>query len=172
MSDAAAVGMSSMGQKDVAVTPLQNAMIAAAIANGGVVMQPYLVDRVEGPDLSEISTTAPSGQRRAVSPEVATKLTDLMVGAEKFTQQNGAIPGVEIVEFCFGIFIGAYNFWQVTGGPVEPGQSAFNIDKLLNMQAITCHGPDAHNKVLFCFVLFFVLFCFVLFWWCCALFGG
>ena len=96
MSDAAAVGMSSMGQKDVAVTPLQNAMIAAAIANGGVVMQPYLVDRVEGPDLSEISTTAPSGQRRAVSPEVATKLTDLMVGAEKFTQQNGAIPGVEI----------------------------------------------------------------------------
>ena len=96
MSDAAAVGMSSMGQKDVAVTPLQNAMIAAAIANGGVVMQPYLVDRVEGPDLTEISTTAPSGQPRAVSPEVATKLTDLMVGAEKFTQQNGAIPGVEI----------------------------------------------------------------------------
>jgi len=96
MSDAAAVGMSSMGQKDVAVTPLQNAMIAAAIANGGVVMQPYLVDRLTGPDLSEISTTAPTGQHRAVSPEVAAKLTDLMIGAEKFTQQNGAIPGVEV----------------------------------------------------------------------------
>ena len=96
MSDAAAVGMSSMGQKDVAVTPLQNAMIAAAVANGGVVMQPYLVDRVEGPDLSEISTTAPGGLHRALTPEVAAKLTDLMIGAEKFTQQNGAIPGVEI----------------------------------------------------------------------------
>ncbi len=96
MGDAAAVGMSSMGQKDVAVTPLQNAMIAAGIANGGVVMQPYLVDRVEGPDLSEISTTAPGGQRRAVTPEVAAKLTDLMIDAEKFTQQNGAIPDVEI----------------------------------------------------------------------------
>ncbi len=96
MTDAAAVGMSSMGQKDVAVTPLQNAMVAAAIANGGVVMQPYLVDRLEGPDLADISFTAPQEQRRAVSAQVAAKLTNLMVGAEKFTQQNGAIPGVQI----------------------------------------------------------------------------
>ncbi len=96
MPDAAAVGMSSMGQKDVAVTPLQNAMIAAAIANAGVVMQPYLVDRLEGPDLADISTTTPQEQRRAVSAQVAAKLTDLMVGAEKLTQQNGAIPGVQI----------------------------------------------------------------------------
>lgn len=96
MPDAAAVGMSSMGQKDVAVTPLQNAMVAAAIANGGVVMQPYLVDRLEGPDLTDLSVTAPTEQRRAVTPQIAAKLTDLMIGAEKFTQQNGAIPGVQI----------------------------------------------------------------------------
>jgi peptidoglycan glycosyltransferase len=96
MIDAAAVGMSSMGQKDVAVTPLQNAMVAAAIANDGVLMQPYLVDRLEGPDLAEISNTAPAELRRAVSPQVAAKLSDLMVAAEKFTQQDGAIPGVQI----------------------------------------------------------------------------
>ena len=96
MGDAAAVGMSSIGQKDVAVTPLENAMVAAAIANGGVLMQPYLVDRVEGPDLADISNTAPQELRRAVSEQVAAKLTDLMVGAEKFTQQDGAIPGVQI----------------------------------------------------------------------------
>ena len=96
MSDAAAVGMSSMGQKDVAVTPLQNAMIAAAVANSGVMMSPYLVDRLEGPGLSNISATAPRELRRAVSPQVAAKLSDLMVGAEKFTRQQGAIPGVQI----------------------------------------------------------------------------
>jgi peptidoglycan glycosyltransferase len=96
MTDAAAVGMSSMGQKDVAVTPLQNAMVAAGIANGGVVMQPYLIDSLEGPDLTQISKTAPAELRRAVSPQVAAKLTDLMVAAEKFTQQDGAIPGVQI----------------------------------------------------------------------------
>jgi peptidoglycan glycosyltransferase len=96
MSDAAAVGMSSMGQKDVAVTPLQNAMVAATIANSGVVMQPYLVDSLKGPDLSNISTSAPQQQRRAVSTQVAAKLTDLMIGAEQMTQQKGAIPGVQI----------------------------------------------------------------------------
>jgi peptidoglycan glycosyltransferase len=96
MSDAAAVGMSSMGQKDVAVTPLQNALVAATIANSGVVMQPYLVDSLKGPDLSNISTSAPQQQRRAVSTQVAAKLTDLMIGAEQMTQQKGAIPGVQI----------------------------------------------------------------------------
>ncbi len=94
--DAAALGMSSIGQKDVALTPLQNAEIAATIANDGVTMQPYLIDSLKGPDLTTISTTAPYEQRRAVSPQVAAKLTELMVGAEKVAQQKGAIPGVQI----------------------------------------------------------------------------
>jgi len=94
--DAAALGMSSIGQKDVAVTPLENALVAATIANAGVTMQPYLVNSLQGPDLANIGSTAPHQQRRAVSPEVAAKLTELMVGAENVTQQKGAIPGVQI----------------------------------------------------------------------------
>lgn len=94
--DDAALGMTSIGQKDVALTPLENAEIAATIANGGVTMRPYLIDSLKGPDLANISTTAPHQQRRAVSPQVAAKLTELMVGAEKVTQQKGAIPGVQI----------------------------------------------------------------------------
>lgn len=94
--DAAALGMSSIGQKDVALTPLQNAQIAAAIANNGVAMKPYLVDNLKGPDLANIATTAPQEQRRAVSEQVADTLTDLMVAAEQVTQQKGAIAGVQI----------------------------------------------------------------------------
>lgn len=96
MRDAAAVGMSSIGQRDVAVTPLQNALVAATIANGGVTMVPHLVDGLEGPDLADITQTAPREQRRAVSAQVAAKLTQLMVGAEQVTQQEGALPGVQI----------------------------------------------------------------------------
>ena len=96
IADAAALGMSSIGQKDVALTPLQNAQIAAAIANGGVAMQPYLVNSLKGPDLATITNTAPYQQHRAVSPRVAAKLKELMVGAEKVAQQKGAIPGVQI----------------------------------------------------------------------------
>ncbi|OBB71231.1 D,D-transpeptidase PbpA [Mycobacterium sp. 852014-52144_SCH5372336] len=96
LPDAAALGMSSIGQKDVALTPLQNAQIAAAIANKGVAMKPYLVDNLKGPDLTNIATTAPQEQRRAVSEQVADTLTDLMVAAEQVTQQKGAIAGVQI----------------------------------------------------------------------------
>jgi peptidoglycan glycosyltransferase len=96
ISDAAALGMSSIGQKDVALTPLQNALVAATIANEGVTMQPYLIDSLKGPDLANISTTAPLELRRAVPPQVAATLTDLMVGAEQVTQQKGAIAGVQI----------------------------------------------------------------------------
>lgn len=96
IGDAAALGMTSIGQKDVAVTPLKNAVIAATIANGGLTMQPYLVDELEGPDLAGIATTQPREQRRAVSSQVAAKLTELMIDAERVTQQEGAIPGVQI----------------------------------------------------------------------------
>ncbi|MDF2826470.1 MAG: pbpA [Mycobacterium sp.] len=96
IADRAALGMTSIGQKDVAMTPLQNAGIAATVANGGVTMKPYLVDSLKGPDLTSISTTAPEQQQRAVSPQVAAKLTDLMVAAEQNTNQKGAISGVQI----------------------------------------------------------------------------
>lgn len=94
--DAAALGMSSIGQKDVALTPLQNAMVAATIANKGVLMRPYLVDSLRGPDLATIATTEPTAERQAVSQQIADTLTDLMVAAEQVTQQKGAIAGVQI----------------------------------------------------------------------------
>ncbi len=96
IADAAALGMSSIGQKDVALTPLQNAMIAATIANRGVMMQPYLVESLKGPDLATLATTESQELRRVLSLQVATKLTELMIGAEQVTQQKGAIPGVQI----------------------------------------------------------------------------
>ena len=96
IADVAALGMSSIGQKDVALTPLQNAMVAATVANGGVTMAPYLVQDLKGPDLAALSTTAPREVRRAVTSQVATTLTDLMIGAEQATLQKGAIAGVQI----------------------------------------------------------------------------
>ncbi|RVW02080.1 peptidoglycan D,D-transpeptidase FtsI family protein [Rhodococcus xishaensis] len=94
--DAAALGQSSIGQRDVALTPLQNAEIAATVANGGVHMEPHLVSQLQGPDLSNLSTTTPTPLGRAVSPDVAATLTQLMIGSENNTAGAGAIPGVQI----------------------------------------------------------------------------
>lgn len=94
--DAAALGQSSIGQRDVAMTPLQNAVVAATVANGGVRMEPYLVKQLQGPDLSTLSTTQPKSLGQSVSPEVAATLTSMMVESEKNTSGYGSVPGLEI----------------------------------------------------------------------------
>ena len=85
ITDNAALGQSSIGQRDVALTPLDNAVIAATVANGGVRMQPYLVDQLQGPDLSELSRTKPVSVGQAVSAQVASQLTAMMVASERYT---------------------------------------------------------------------------------------
>ncbi|WP_227997825.1 peptidoglycan D,D-transpeptidase FtsI family protein [Nocardia australiensis] len=87
--DNAALGQSSIGQRDVALTPLDNAVVAATIANGGVRMEPYLVDQRQGPDLSELSKTKPVSVGQAVSAQVASSLTNLMVASENNTAGGG-----------------------------------------------------------------------------------
>ena len=87
--DDAALGQSSIGQRDVALTPLDNAVVAATIANGGVRMEPYLVDQVQNPDLSELATTEPVSVGQAVSAEVASTVTELMVASEENTAGSG-----------------------------------------------------------------------------------
>lgn len=94
--DDAALGQSSIGQRDVALTPLQNAVVAATVANGGVRMQPYLVDKLEGPDLKTLSTTKPTSPGQAMPPEVAKTLTDMMLASEQNTSGAGSVPGVDI----------------------------------------------------------------------------
>ncbi|MEV6770903.1 penicillin-binding protein 2 [Nocardia sp. NPDC051030] len=87
--DPAALGQSSIGQRDVALTPLDNAVIAATVANGGVRMQPHLVDQLQAPDLTTLETVKPTSVGQAISAQVATQLTNLMIESEKNTQGGG-----------------------------------------------------------------------------------
>lgn len=94
--DPAALGQTSIGQRDVAMTPLQNAVVAATVANGGVRMTPHLVKQLQGPDLSTLSTTKPESLGQSVSPEVAATLTSMMVESEKNTSGFGSVRGLDI----------------------------------------------------------------------------
>ncbi|MFE6863541.1 peptidoglycan D,D-transpeptidase FtsI family protein [Nocardia sp. NPDC057668] len=87
--DGAALGQSSIGQRDVALTPLDNAVIAATVANGGVRMQPHLVDQLQAPDLTMLETIKPMSVGQAISAPVATQLTTMMIESEKNTQGGG-----------------------------------------------------------------------------------
>ena len=76
--DAPALARTGIGQDDVQVTPLQMALVAAGIANGGEVMKPYLVREVQAPDLSLLVRTEPERYKRAVTREIAAELTRMM----------------------------------------------------------------------------------------------
>ncbi len=69
---------SAIGQYNDTVTPLQEAMFAAAIANHGTLMRPYLVSKVTAPDLTPLVTTQPSVLSQAVSPGVASQVASMM----------------------------------------------------------------------------------------------
>ncbi len=86
-----------IGQGDVAVTPLQMALVAAGIANDGAIMEPHVGDEIRDVDGNVVERIEPRVWKRPVSPEVAGQVRDLMV--EVVSNGTGArarIPGVDV----------------------------------------------------------------------------
>ena len=95
--DDAQTALSSFGQFDDRVTPMQMAMVSAAIANGGKLMTPTLVNYVQSSTLSILNQTVPSQLATPVTPEVADGVKQMMIGAvSKGVSSNGQIKGVEV----------------------------------------------------------------------------
>jgi peptidoglycan glycosyltransferase len=95
--DPAQTALAAIGQYDVRATALEMAMVGAAIGNGGVLMNPYLVQEVRGPGLAVLQTTDPSTFGTALTTANAATLTDMMVNVvDKGTGTNGRIGGVKV----------------------------------------------------------------------------
>ncbi|GHD57168.1 penicillin-binding transpeptidase domain-containing protein [Streptomyces goshikiensis] len=91
------LALSAIGQFNTTATPLQMAMVAAAVANGGEVLSPYLVDRTTQADGSQVRRGDRRGLGRAMSPATALRLQELMVKVvEDGTGRNAAIPGATV----------------------------------------------------------------------------
>jgi penicillin-binding protein A len=89
--------LSAIGQFDVAASPLQMAMVAAGIANGGAVMSPYVVAEVRSPDLDVLSKAQPEVLHQAIAGTVADSLTQMMVDVvNNGTGTPAQIPGVSV----------------------------------------------------------------------------
>jgi peptidoglycan glycosyltransferase len=90
-------GQSAIGQFEVRASPLQMAMVAAGIANQGIVMKPYLVDSIQSPELETLKQSEPEEYSRAISAETADQVTQLMVDTvNEGTAEPGAIAGVQV----------------------------------------------------------------------------
>jgi len=92
-----AVALSAIGQQDVAANPLQMALVAAAIGNGGVEMQPRLVTEARDPSGRVIATFDPEIFSTPLTPANAAILTQMMVAVvESGTGTAAQIPGVAV----------------------------------------------------------------------------
>ncbi|SCD32696.1 peptidoglycan glycosyltransferase [Streptomyces sp. BvitLS-983] len=95
--DEAQLALSSIGQYDTQATPLQMASVAAAVAAGGSVRPPRLVEGTTTGSGSPVWTGGPPGYRQVMNPGTASVLRQLMRDVvEDGTGTNAAIEGAEV----------------------------------------------------------------------------
>ncbi|HEY4952197.1 MAG TPA: penicillin-binding transpeptidase domain-containing protein, partial [Verrucomicrobiae bacterium] len=123
-----------IGQGEVAVTPIQMAVMTAAIANGGKVLWPRLIERIEpqDPASSEVATNFPSGIVRdelGVQPRNLNILREAMLADVQSNEGTGTAAAVNGFPICgktgtaqvqdkSNHLIG-YNFWFASFAPYE-----------------------------------------------------
>ena len=131
MADAPSLYQSGIGQRDVRVTPMQNAMMVAALANGGKLMKPELVKRTTAPDKSTISELQPEEISQAVSPDVASTIRQMMLQSEQNTRGDGKISGINIASKTgtaqHGDVDDKPHGWYVAFAPAENPQIAVAV---------------------------------------------
>jgi penicillin-binding protein A len=116
-------GRLAFGQEALLATPLQMAMVAAGVANQGVVMKPYVVGRITAPGGGVVVRTHPRKLKRAISTRTSQELTSMMVGAvQSGTGTAAQIPGIQVAGKTgtaeTGVS-GRYTSWFISFAPAD-----------------------------------------------------
>jgi peptidoglycan glycosyltransferase len=120
-------GRLAFGQETLAVTPLQMAMVASTVANGGVAMNPQVLERVVDSGGKTIVRVHPKALRRVMSRQTADEITTMMVAAvDDGTGGAAAIPGTSVAGKT---------------GTAETGNSGINTTWFI------CFAPAENPKV-------------------------
>jgi peptidoglycan glycosyltransferase len=133
ITDPSLTALSSIGQYDDQITPLQEAMLASTVANGGTLMKPYLVQQVQAPDLSTVSSAHPSVLSHPISPRVAGYLATMMTAV---THNPAGTAYATAGPQATGLDIAGKT------GTAETGSSAG-----LNDAVFTCFAPANNPKI-------------------------
>ena len=117
LADGAQVAQSAIGQRDVTMSALQAAVMAATVANKGTRMEPYLINRITDAQMDELRSTEPRVAAEAINEDTAATLTDLMFASERSTwgyDGNGFASKTGTAEHGEGL---APHVWYVAFDP-------------------------------------------------------
>jgi len=121
-------GRLAFGQDKLLTTPLQMALVAAAVANGGVIMEPHLVKKVTAPGGGTVVKVKPHAWRRAMKPETAAELNKMMQAVVTGGTGTAAqIPGVAVAGKTGTAETGVdrvYDAWFIFFAPADDPQVA------------------------------------------------
>lgn len=130
-TDDAQTALTAFGQYEVKATPLQIAMVSAAIANGGEVMQPNLVDAIRSQDLSVLQKFQEKPLGRAISTETASAVKAMMVASvQGGAATNATIGGVTVAGKTGTAENGPddpYTLWFTGFAPADDPQYAITV---------------------------------------------
>jgi peptidoglycan glycosyltransferase len=120
-SPAEDIGRIGIGQGGDTTTPLQMAMVAAAVANGGKLMVPHLTSRVVNSDGVTVKTITPSVYSQVMSPATAKQVTDLMTKVV----EEGTGTGVQFGGISIAGKTGTASIGAPGSGLTQPSFVAF-----------------------------------------------
>lgn len=112
LNNQASLAVTAFGQGQIQATPLQMALVADAVANGGTMMEPYLVQRISDENDKTLSTKSPSNWQRAIDEKTASQMQQIMINSV----QNGYASGAQIP----GYVVGGKTGTAEVGGDKQP----------------------------------------------------
>lgn len=129
--DLPGLAKSAIGQQDVQATPLEMALVAAGVANGGTIMQPHVLKEIRDAEGNQIRQYNPQPWMPAMSPASAATLRDMMVGVvQGGTATGAAIPGVTVAAKTGTAQTGTPNSshaWLIAFAPAEAPKVAVAV---------------------------------------------
>ena len=99
-SDDIEIPQTVIGQGDTMMSPLHNALIMSAIVNGGVLMKPYVVDRVENIDGAEVKSYSPKTCGNILPADDIRRIMPLLSAVCEYGTASGYLSGLPY--FCGG----------------------------------------------------------------------
>jgi penicillin-binding protein A len=129
VGDAVDIGRVAIGQERLQVTPLQMALVPAAIANGGSLMRPHLVSEVRDRDGRIVRRVKPSEQGEVMKRGTAAELAGMMSNVvEEGTGTAAALEGIEVAGKTGTAEVGTVNqAWFIAFAPVRRPRVAIAV---------------------------------------------
>jgi penicillin-binding protein A len=126
------VGRMAIGQDKLTVTPLQMAMVASSVANGGKLMKPHIADRVVDRDGRTVRRIEPEELSQVMSPQTASEVGGMMAQVVKEgTGTAAALQGIDVAGKTGTAEVdrpcGPNQLWFIAFAPVQSPRVAIAV---------------------------------------------